>query len=206
MDVKYDYEFYRRFKKFVNFYMKHVYNIECNGIENIPKDKNYILVGNHLNILDSWLLIAVTDEHLRFMVDKKLYNTKPGEWFFKKVGTFEIDPNETDPRKKQIALKNAIELLKSGEKVVIFPEGETHPIDVKIPFKGRVSAISKLAKTKLVPFGINGTYKPFTKLQINIGEPIDFTKIKLPKNEETSYVENIVRKLEPQANEKRSLR
>jgi 1-acyl-sn-glycerol-3-phosphate acyltransferase len=177
--------------------MKHVYHIKCNGIENIPKDENYILVGNHLNILDSWLLIAITDEHLRFMVDKKLYKTKLGKWFFKKVGTFEIDPNETDVSKKQEALKKAFELLKSGEKVVIFPEGKTHPINVRLPFMGRVSALSKMSKTVLIPFGLNGTYKPFTKLEINIGEPIDFSKIKLPKSEENQYLYDIVRSLEP---------
>ena len=170
MDIKYDIEFYTRFKKFVLFYMKHVYDIECSGIENIPKDKNYILAGNHLNILDSWLLIAITDEHLRFMVDKKLYNTKLGEWFFKKVGTFDIDPNETDPHKKLNAVKNAVELLKEGEKVVIFPEGKTHSINVNVPFKDGVPAISKLGNTvssfidNSIMRGIEKTFGYFEKV------------------------------------------
>ena len=197
MDIKYSYKFYKNFKKFVLFYMKHIYDIECNGIENIPKDKNYVLSGNHLNILDSWLLIAITDEHLRFMVDKKLYDTKAGEWFFKKVGTFDIDPNETDPNKKMMAVRNSVELLKSGEIVSIFPEGKTHPVNVHVPFKGGVPAISKLGNTVLVPFGIEGSYKPFTKLKVNIGEPINFKELRLPKEEENIYLEKKVRELEP---------
>lgn len=200
MDIKYDKKFYRRFKKFVLFFMKHFYKIECTGLENIPKDTNYILAGNHLNILDSWLLIAITDEHLRFMVDKKLYKTKIGEWFFKKVGTFEIDPNEENPQKKMKAVKNAVELLRCGEKVVIFPEGQTHSITVNVPFKDGVPAISKLGNTVLIPFGIHGTYKPFTKLEINFGEPIDFKKLKLSKAEENKYLEKKVRSLEPKHN------
>ncbi len=197
MDVKYDYEFYRKFKKIVKFWMLHTRRIKCNGIENIPKDKNYILVGNHLNILDSLLLIAITDEHLRFMVDKKLYKTKPGEWIFKKGGTFAIDPNEEDATKKQESLKTAFELLKNGEKVVIFPEGKTHPVNVRLPFMGRVSGLSKMTKTVLVPFGLNGTYRLFSKLEINIGEPIDFSTLKLSKEEEKQYLYDIVRSLEP---------
>ena len=196
MDIKYDKEFYRKFKKFVLFYMNHMYKINVTGLENIPEDSNYILAGNHLNILDSWLLITVTDEYLRFMVDKKLYNTKIGEWFFKKVGTFDIDPNEKDPNKKIKAVKNAVELLKAGEKVVIFPEGKTHSIDVCVPFKDGVPAISKLGNTVLVPFGISGNYKPFTELNINIGEPINFKELKLKKEEENLYLEYKVRKLE----------
>lgn len=197
MEVYYDKKFYHRFKKFVLFYMKHMYKINCTGLENIPKDTNYILAGNHLNILDSWLLIAITDEHLRFMVDKKLYNTKIGEWFFKKVGTFEIDPNETNKLKKMNAVRNAVELLKEGEKVVIFPEGQTHSIDVRVPFKDGVPAISKLGNTVLIPFGLSGTYKPFTELNINIGEPINFKELKFKKDEENKYLEERVRKLEP---------
>ena len=197
MDVKYSSTFYKSFKKFVKLYMKLLYKIECNGIENIPKDSNYVISGNHLNILDSWLLILLTDENIRFMVDKKLYDTKPGEWFFKKLGTYEIDPNETDTKSHLKAVAESVNLLKENEIIGIFPEGKTHPTNVHIAFKGGVPLISKLGKTILVPFGIEGTYKPFTKLKINFGKPINFKDLKLQKDEENIYFEELIRDLEP---------
>lgn len=197
MNYKYNKDFYNRFKKFVRLFMKLIYRIEVNGIENIPEDTNYVLAGNHLNIFDSWLLIALTNKNIRFMVDKKLYKTKIGKWFFQTLGTFDIDPNEKDTKKNAKVVKNAVELLKSDEIVAIFPEGKTHAINVHIPFNGGVPAISKLGKTVLVPFGIEGTYKPFTKLKINIGTPINFKELKLDKEDENFYLEKMVRELEP---------
>lgn len=192
----YSYNFYSNFSKFVYVFMKLLYRIEVTGLENIPEDQNYILAGNHLNILDSWLLITLTKEHLRFMVDQKLYNTKLGRWFFKKVGTFDVDTSGENKAKNQEAIKKACKLLKSGEKIVIFPEGQTHPVTVNVPFKDGAPIIAKLTNTVLVPFGIHGRYLPFSKININFGEPINFKELKLNKNEESKYLEGKVRILQ----------
>lgn len=197
MDVKYSERFYKNLKVFFKTWMRIVYRIECTGLENIPKDTPYILAGNHLNIFDSWLLITITNENLRFMVDKKLYNLRIEEWFFKKLGTFEVDPNPKEATDNFKALQTAVRLLKNGEKVVIFPEGKTHPMDVKYKFKEGATTIAKMSKTVIIPFGIEGTYKPFTKLKIVIGEPINFKELKLKNKEENEYFENTVRNLEP---------
>lgn len=190
MEIEYNPEFYHRFLKFVKLYMKFLYKIETNGLENVPKDGNYLLAGNHLNILDSWLLMAVLDTELRFMVDKKLYRYKLWEKFFRTLGTFEIDPDKTDIK----AVKTSIDLIKSGNKVVIFPEGKTHRINDSVPFKPGVAAIAKLAKTSLIPFGIRGSYRPGGNLTINFGEPIDLSLYK--KDEYDMVLENKVRRLE----------
>ncbi len=190
MEFEYNPEFYHKFLKFVKLYMRILYKVEANGLENIPQDKNYLLAGNHLNILDSWLLMSVLDTELRFMVDKKLYRYKLWEWFFKNLGTFEIDPDKFDLK----AVKTSIDLIKSGSKVVIFPEGKTHKITESVPFKPGVASIAKLAKTSLVPFGIRGSYKPGANIRINFGEPIDLSQYK--KNEYDMILEENVRRLE----------
>lgn len=191
MDIEFNKDFYQKFSKFVKFYMNLFYSIEANGVENIPIDSNYLLAGNHLNILDSWLLITILNNtELRFMVDKKLYRYKLWEKFFKSIGTFSIDPEKPDIT----AVKRAISLLKEGNNVVIFPEGKTHKIMESVPFKPGVAAIAKLSATSLIPFGINGSYKLGSKLNINFGEPIDLSKYK--KSEYDAILESHVRKLE----------
>jgi 1-acyl-sn-glycerol-3-phosphate acyltransferase len=189
MEERFDINFYKKFKKFTELFMNTIYDINVNGINNIPND-NYLLAGNHLNILDSWLLISLIDEPIRFMVDKKLYRYKLWETFFSTLGTFPIDPNKMDIT----AIKKSIELLKDLETVCIFPEGKTHSQDIQEPFKNGVPTISVMAKKQLVPFGISGTYKPLSKLNINFGEPIDYSKI--PKSERDEHLETLVRKLE----------
>ncbi len=197
MEVKYSERFYKNLKVHFKNFMNTIYKIDVKGLENIPEDSNYILAGNHLNILDSWLLITITDETLRFMVDKKLYNFKLGEWFFKKLGTVAVDTNTTDSAKNYNSIRTAVKLLKDGEKMVIFPEARTHSMKVNYKFKEGATAISKLSNTVIVPFGIKGTYIPFTKLEIVIGKPINFKELKINKEEENDYLEKTVRNLEP---------
>lgn len=190
MEIEYNPEFYHKFLKFVKLYMKLLYKIDTNGLDNVPKDGNYLLAGNHLNILDSWLLMSVLDTELRFMVDKKLYRYKLWEKFFRSLGTFSIDPDKADLK----AVRTSIDLIKEGNKVVIFPEGKTHKITESVPFKPGVATIAKLAKTSLIPFGIAGSYLPGRKLTLNFGEPIDLSQYK--KDEYDTILEENVRKLE----------
>lgn len=192
MNENYDIEFYKRFSKFVKHFMKIFYNVEAEGVDNIPPDDNYLLVGNHLHILDSWLLMSLTDDNLRFMVDKKLYRYVLWERFFTKLGTFPIDPDTFDIK----AIKATLELLRNKENVVIFPEGATHSRKTNLPFKPGIPKIATKTGTLVVPFGINGTYIPFSTLKISIGSPINFKIAGIKKEEQDSYLENEVRRLE----------
>ena len=192
MNIKYDENYYKRFRQFVNLYVKTCYKINVSGIDNLVYDTNYILSGNHLNILDSWILMYLTNNNLRFMVDKKLYNTLLGEYFFKKIGTFPIDRNSLDVN----AIKKTCEILKNKENVVIFPEGKTHKINEDLPFNNGVPRIAAMNKVPIIPFGIIGKYTLGSEININIGKPIDFNNIDLPKKEWDNYFEQTVRKLE----------
>ena len=192
MNINYDSNFYKKFKQFVDLLMKLSYTINAKGLENLNQSDNYLLVGNHLNILDALLLMYLSDQNLRFMVDKKLYNTVIGEYFFKKLGT---DSN----RKNNITLKKFLELLKDKQNVVIFPEGKTHKKDIIVPFKNGIPKLSVMGGTLVVPFGIDGKYHIGSTINIKIGEPINFKNIDVPRNKWDNYLESTVRKLEKEA-------
>lgn len=192
MEDNYNIEFYRKFRKFVKLFMKSVYNIKAEGLENIPASGNYILSGNHLNILDSWLLLALIDENLRFMVDKKLYRYKSWANFFSKVGTFPIDPDKID----LTAMKTLFNLIDEEEKIVIFPEGKTHSLKEEVPFKPGIPKISSKKGTVIVPFGITGSYIPFSTLRISIGSPINYKLLDIPSKEYDIHLESEVRQLQ----------
>ena len=170
MQVEYSKEFYDKVRKFTSECMKRLYKLEINGINNIPTDTNYILVGNHLHIMDSLLLLTYNDDRIRFMVDNKLYSYKLSEWFFKKVGTFGINPDKADIK----ALREAINLLKNGENIAIFPEGHTHDKDIDLEYKPGIARISRSTGVPIVPFGIYGSYKPGDSIILNIGKPINY--------------------------------
>lgn len=191
MDIKYDKDFYYKVHEFIKVFMKFFYILDVTGIDNIPTDSNYILAGNHLHILDSWLLLTYNDDYVRFMVDNKLYRYKLWEWFFKKLGTIGTTPDNMDIK----SLKDTINLLKSGENIAIFPEGHTHDKDTHLEYKPGVARISRITNVPIVPFGIYGSYKPFNSLSLNIGEAINYKQVDLPNNEIDKDLETRIKSL-----------
>ena len=191
MEIQFEEEFYFSTRKFLVSLMGIFYNTYGYGMENIPVDRNYILVGNHLHILDSVLIATYVDDNLRFMVDNKLYRYKLWKYFFKRLGTIGINPEKLDLK----AVKESLEIAKQYN-LVIFPEGMTHKYEEDIAFKPGIARLAKLANALVVPFGIKGDYRLFSDLQITFGEPIDFNNIDIPKKEYDYYLEEKVRKLE----------
>ena len=82
-------EIYVKFKKLVVYVMSILYRIEATGVENIPKDTNYMLVGNHLHIMDAGLITKYDDSYLRFLVNNKLYKKNLKDIYFKNVAQLE---------------------------------------------------------------------------------------------------------------------
>lgn len=191
-DFKYRKWFYKWFRKQIVRYMDHNYNISATGVENIPEEGHYLMVGNHLNILDAALLAKYDDSLLRFMVDEKLYKNPFSKLLFQSCGTFGTNPKKGN---NVVAVANACRLLRKYN-VVIFPEGMTHAQDEHVAFKPGFAGIAKVANVPILPFGINGTYEKKTDLQLNIGEPIYLEELGIPKTQYDDYIEKKVRALE----------
>lgn len=193
MIIEYDKEFYHKVHIIMQKLMKILYKLEVYGINNIPTDTNYLLVGNHIHILDSLLLLTYNDDYIRFMVDNKLYRYKLWKWFFKKAGTFGINPDKTDLK----AIKETLKLLKNGENVAIFPEGHTHDKDIDLEYKSGIAKISRITNVPIVPFGIYGSYKPFHELILNIGKPVNYSDKKFDNSELDKDLEVRIKSLIP---------
>ena len=87
------------------------------GKENIPKDENYILAGNHTKWLDPVMLVAVVKDQIHFLAKDSLFKgiTKP---IVKGMGAISVNRKIHDHQ----ALENAILALKKGAVIGIFFE------------------------------------------------------------------------------------
>ena len=152
------------------------YNPKVIGKENIPKDGTIIVCGNHKHIMDQCVPILSTKRFLRYMA-KKEYFDGPYAWFFKWVGCIPVDRSKKD----EDAKAKAIEHLKSGGAIGIFPEGTRNKTkDFLLPFKFGAVSMAQKTNAKLVPFGITGDYKFRSKnLRVIIGKPINIEKLTL---------------------------
>ncbi len=186
--MKYNIDFYEKVKKYVVVLFDVFYKREVEGIENIPSS-NYILAGNHISFLDVPFLVASMPNQIRFMAKKELFEKKFVNYIFSKMGAFPIDRNIVDYK----ALKEAFIIIKNGGNLGIFPEG-TRGREIT-EFKSGTSILAYKTNTLVVPFGISGSYKLFKKMYLKIGEPIDFKKLNLNKDEMDNYLREKVKKL-----------
>jgi len=78
-----------------------------------------ILIGNHTSFIDWAFLQMALDEKIHFLMEKEIYEKPLLKPFLSFFGALPIDTaNAKD------SIKRAIELLKEGKTIVVFPEGE----------------------------------------------------------------------------------
>ncbi len=151
------------------------------GKENIPKEGAIIVCGNHMHLYDQCLPIISTKRYLRYMA-KKEYFDGPFAWFFKWVGCIPVNRSIKDTAAKE----QAIEYLRNGGAIGIFPEGTRNRTDqFLLPFKFGAVSMAQKTKAKIVPFAITGEYKFRSKnLTVRFGEAFEIGDIPLEKANE----------------------
>ena len=59
---------------------------------------------------------------------------------------------------------------------MIFPEGKRNGMAKGIKMKKGAAMVALQTKTPIIPVGITGSFKPFSKIKIRVGEPMDLTE------------------------------
>lgn len=157
--------------------LKLVYRIEINGLENVPKDNNYIVCPNHLSTLDPPLMVAVMPRSVAFMAKKELFDIPFLRWWIDWLGAFAVNRESLGP-----STVKTVQAIKDSNWVLgMFPQGTRGvPGEIKGVTKG-FAGLAKLTKCDILPVGIIGSNEvkrwPFTgKIIVNIGEIIPYNK------------------------------
>ena len=147
------------------------------GRENISKKGPLVLAGNHTKWVDPELLCAIVRKRqVHFLAKQELFKG-PAHIITWGMGAIPVNRKIHDHG----ALDNAIEGLKRGLCIGIFPEGTINRTDdVIMPFKIGAVKMAQEAKATLVPFTITGEYKLFHRgaiveflPPIEVGEDLD---------------------------------
>lgn len=159
---------YRFFKAILVPIFKFWYRPTIIGKENIPKDGPILIVGNHKHLYDQCLAIIATKRPIHYMAKKEYFDGKHA-WFFKLVGCIPVDRSKKDNNATSLAL----EVLKNGYALGLFPEGTRNKTDqFLLPFKYGAVSMAHKTDSLIVPFGITGDYKFRSKnLTIRFGKP-----------------------------------
>lgn len=166
-------------------FFKWYYNPTIIGKENIPKDGAILIVGNHKHLYDQCLSIVSTKRFIKYMAKREYFDNKKTRWFFKAVGCISVDRSVHDGKAK----KEAIETLKNGGAIGLFPEGTRNKTqEFLLPFKFGAVSMAKKTDAYLVPFGITGDYVFRSKnLVIKYGKPFKVTDLELEEANNLLY-------------------
>ena len=164
-------------KKFVRKIVKTIlktayriaYRIKITG--SVPEEGAYILCCNHINYLDAAAIVLFNKRKVNFVAKEDLFTHGILNWLGHLFDAIPIKRNMQDIE----AMKRCLKVLKNGELLGIFPEGTRKGMEKNMKAKNGAAFMAIKGKVKVIPVGIHGTFKPFSKVYINYGEPIDFS-------------------------------
>jgi len=158
--------------------MKSLYRLQAEGIENLPTEGGYVLASNHLSNFDPWVLAYPLwpRRRLRSMAKAELFNPLLAP-LLRASGAFPVRRGGSD----RDAYRTAIEVVRSGEVLLVFPEGGRRG---KGRWKGKrrrrqqvqsgAARIALSAGRPLVPAALTGTDR-LTRLgpmRVSFGCPV----------------------------------
>lgn len=134
-----------------------------------------MFICNHWSNYDPVLLgLAVTNREIRFMAKKNLWNNKFLGWLITKLNAFPVDREGAGDI---ASVKKALKVLKDGEVLGIFPEGQRNKTDqLLLPFMEGASLIAHRTKPIVIPVGIKKRYGFLKRPIMEFGEAIDFSE------------------------------
>jgi 1-acyl-sn-glycerol-3-phosphate acyltransferase len=197
---------YRTFLFFMylwsSIFVKHI-----RGLDNIPKN-GCIVASNHTSFIDPPIIDSFIYAHLKikihFLAKKQLFESLPGKILHSSVESIPIDPTGKD----KSWLKRAIQYLKKGHIIGIFPEGGRSSTRELQRGKTGVVRLALLTKVPIVPIGIEGSFDVWPRdkkmfnlkkiVNVNIGKPIYLDKYynrKITKKQLRKITEDLMKEI-----------
>ena len=176
-------KFVRKFVKgFLRTLYRIVFRMEITGEENKTKageNGGYIICANHVNFLDAVAVVVFSKEKIRFIGKYDLARVGIIRWLEHLFDVIPIKRNTQDLE----AMKRCLKALKNGEILGIFPEGTRKGMAKNQKVKNGAAFMAIRSGVPVVPVGISGSFKPFGKVNITYGEPLDMSKYKIKGQE-----------------------
>lgn len=152
---------------------------EMEGVERIPERGPVLIVANHRSLADPPLIALSTKRPIYFMGKSELFKAPLAAWLLRNILVFPVNPRSADRK----AIRHAESLLRAGEAVCMFPEGQLTETGEMQDMSGGAVMISLHTQAPILPIGLIGTeaivpygsLKPqraLSKVKLRVGEII----------------------------------
>ncbi len=132
-------------------------DVEVRGRENLPTDAGPVVyVANHQSYIDIPVLLAELDKPHALLAKEELSHIPFLSMWMRALGCVFV-PRD-DIRGSAAALQDAVDIVKRGESIIVFPEGTRSKDGDVHDFKGGAMRAAVKNKAPIVPVAIDGTF------------------------------------------------
>ena len=159
-------------------------DVTVTGTENVPSDEPVLYVSNHQGNMDIPLLYSTAPQTMAFVAKKEMEKIPLLGYWMKERGCVFID--RENARNSLKAINEAIQNLKLGHSMAVFPEGTRSKSSQVGDFKAGSLRIAIKSGVKVIPVSIKDSYKLIgkkgrntpAKVSVHYSEPIDSKNFK----------------------------
>lgn len=128
--------------------------VRVRGAYRVPRKGGLLILCNHRSDFDPVIVQYATPRPVRYLAKRELFDMKGWGPLMWKYGAFPVRRGEPDRK----ALKNTAMLLRAGEAVVVFPEGQLSETGEFQEIKPGVALILKMVPdTPVICMGLENT-------------------------------------------------
>ena len=131
------------------------FGLTLHGVEHIPATGAVVIAPNHQTYADPPLVTIPVRRPVYYMAWNRLFVIPVFGWFIRRLRAFPVDVDARDSR----ATREVIRILKAGEAVMIFPEGERSRDGQVAPFKIGAFRLAASLGVPVLPVTIAGGYE-----------------------------------------------
>ncbi|MBR5321283.1 MAG: 1-acyl-sn-glycerol-3-phosphate acyltransferase [Clostridia bacterium] len=176
-----------------NLFCKTYYKVEYIGLENIERNDGFIIAPNHITEFDP-LLIAMASKRLFYYIGKyELFKNPILAKAITGLNGFPVMRGKGDMR----AINYAVELIRRGEVLCIFPEGTRSVDGTPKTAKSGVGYIARHSKCDVIPTSIymENKDKKGSKVTVKFGEPIRYDDMGFTVGGKTSENKRVAKRV-----------
>lgn len=161
-----------------------LFDLKVYGVEHVPKTGGVLLLSNHQSYLDPVLIGVRLPRPLSYMAKSQLFDVNPAfTWVIHSLGAFPVRQGGSAAG----AVKVAINRLKGGHALNIFPEGSRTEDGEIGEIEGGAALVVRGARVPVVPVAIHGSFEAWPRklklprpypIRLSYGPPMDLTDLR----------------------------
>lgn len=133
--------------------------ISVSGQENLPMDRAVVFIANHQSYMDIPVLLGYVKKPMAFIAKVEILKVPFLSGWMKLMECVFL--NRKSPHQSVKDMEGAVERIKKGYSLLIFPEGHRSKGDTPRAFKPGSFKLAFKSGAPIIPVSIDGTWKLF---------------------------------------------